>query len=157
MVKFRLSFPTKLYMPSTFLLTCHMPCPSYPPSFDHSNCTWRRVKLFVSSLLLSVWELQMIQAVMFSFKCHTKMKRQVWGKWDSGVIHGPKTTDVFVHYPHIKVHTLQGLYHIPRWAIAFRRLSAIVLVMNHWLNCSFRAPGIWSKPYTSQTTNDVRV
>jgi hypothetical protein len=38
---------------------------------------------------------------------------------------------------------LQGLYHIPRRAIARPRRSAVVLDMNRWLlNCSFRAPGI---------------
>jgi hypothetical protein len=25
--------------------SCYMPCPSHPPWFDHSNCTWRRVQL----------------------------------------------------------------------------------------------------------------
>jgi hypothetical protein len=27
-----------------------MPCPSHPPWLDHSNCTWRRVFIWSSSL-----------------------------------------------------------------------------------------------------------
>jgi hypothetical protein len=38
-------FPPISYMHSSSPDSCHMPCQSHPPLFDHSNYTWRRVQV----------------------------------------------------------------------------------------------------------------
>jgi hypothetical protein len=46
-----------------------------------------------------------------------------------------------VSLSHINFHTLQGLYHVPHWAIAMQRLF-----VSQWLvKCPFATPGIWLK------------
>jgi hypothetical protein len=44
-VSFLLAFPPICYMHSASTHSCYMPCPSHPPSLDHSNYTWRRVQV----------------------------------------------------------------------------------------------------------------
>jgi hypothetical protein len=38
------------HMHSSSPHSCYMPCPSQPPELDHSNCTWKRVQVWSSSL-----------------------------------------------------------------------------------------------------------
>jgi hypothetical protein len=45
LIFFLVAFPSKSYMDSSSTHTCYMPCPSHPPSRDHSNYTWRRVQV----------------------------------------------------------------------------------------------------------------
>jgi hypothetical protein len=59
------------------------------------------------------------------------------------VVYDSKPPDVFVHYSHIELPTLQAVYHLSRCGSAMQRLFVVVLVKNHWLlKCSFRTPEI---------------
>jgi hypothetical protein len=44
-ISFLLDFPQKSYMYFSSRYAYFMPCPSHPPWLDHSNYTWRRVKV----------------------------------------------------------------------------------------------------------------